>query len=78
MAAEAGSEGDLNDSKQKREDLIGSINDILVDSEEIHSLSKIDENGEPIEVKEFVRMLRENQSEDMTEEEKEEEKRCVS
>eukprot|EP00112_Aurelia_sp_Birch-Aquarium-sp1_P017776 Seg416.8 transcript_id=Seg416.8/GoldUCD/mRNA.D3Y31 product="DNA methyltransferase 1" protein_id=Seg416.8/GoldUCD/D3Y31 len=75
MAAEAGSEGDLNDSKQKREDLIGSINDILVDSEEIHSLSKIDENGEPIEVKEFVRMLRENQSEDMTEEEKEEEKR---
>ena len=78
MAAEAVFEEDSNDPSQQREDLIGNINDILVDSEKIHSLSQIDENGEPVQVKEFVRMLRENQLQDMTEEEKEEEKRFVA
>ena len=78
MAAEAVSEEDSNDPSQQRKDLIGSMHDILLDSEEIHSLSKIDENGDPVQVKEFVRMLRENQLEDMTEEEKEEEKRFAA
>lgn len=50
-------------------------NDTLsFDSEEIHDLSS-KEGGRPVKVKEFIRMLRENQQEDMTEEEKEEERR---
>ena len=40
-------------------------------------LSSFDSDGKPVKVKDFIRLLRENQENDMTEEEIEEEKRLV-
>ena len=48
-----------------------------MNSENAHTLSPTDSDGNPLKVKDFIRMLRENQESDMTEEEIEEEKRSV-
>lgn len=47
----------------------------ILDSGELHTLSQADSSKKPLKVKEFIRMLRDSQQEDMTEDEKEEEKR---
>lgn len=44
-------------------------------SDDAQLLPHVDSDGNPVKVKEFIRMLRANQESDMTEEEIEEEKR---